>query len=189
MQIEATFIQEFLKLNKFFNENNIPYAIIGGIATSFWGEPRYTRDVDFTIVTDKNTEELVLLLKEKGFDATYQVIPQIRIKKDDFIADILYSKNHFEEQLVMQAEECEMYDNKVRMGRAEDIILMKLQVTRHRDLLDIENILSHKNDLDWGYLKGNLFSMNLMAQFEEEFGSLQEWIIKHEHLRKQAGEI
>jgi len=37
------------ELHQFLTGRGIPYAIIGGIAVQFWGEPRLTRDVDLTI--------------------------------------------------------------------------------------------------------------------------------------------
>ena len=32
----------------FFTEQGIPYAIIGGIAVQYWGEPRFTQDIVVT---------------------------------------------------------------------------------------------------------------------------------------------
>ncbi len=48
------------EVNQFFTQERIPYAIIGGIALQHWGEPRFTRDVDVTILVSSGREELIL---------------------------------------------------------------------------------------------------------------------------------
>jgi len=39
-----------LEIHQFFDKEGIPYALMGGIAVQHWGEPRFTRDVDITIM-------------------------------------------------------------------------------------------------------------------------------------------
>ena len=53
--------------HEFFIKEGIPYAIIGGIAVQHWGEPRFTRDVDFTILATpgKGVGELVQYIHKK----------------------------------------------------------------------------------------------------------------------------
>lgn len=43
-----------LEVHNFFSNEDIPYAIIGGIALQHWGEPRFTRDVDVTVLVPPN---------------------------------------------------------------------------------------------------------------------------------------
>ncbi len=35
---------------RFLDAQGVPYAVIGGLALQHWGEPRFTRDVDLTVV-------------------------------------------------------------------------------------------------------------------------------------------
>ena len=37
------------EFHQFLTESSIPYAIIGGLAVQYWGEPRVTLDVDLTV--------------------------------------------------------------------------------------------------------------------------------------------
>jgi hypothetical protein len=39
------------ELHEFFRSLGLPYAVIGGLAVQWWGEPRVTRDVDLTAAT------------------------------------------------------------------------------------------------------------------------------------------
>src|SRR5581483_7625738 len=48
------------RLHRFLSERRIPYAIIGGLAVQRWGQPRFTRDVDVTILLPTGGEEPVL---------------------------------------------------------------------------------------------------------------------------------
>ncbi len=38
------------EIHTFLLKVGIPYAIIGGLAVQWWGEPRLTRDVDLTVI-------------------------------------------------------------------------------------------------------------------------------------------
>jgi len=37
------------ELHQFLTDHGIPYAIIGGLAVQYWGQPRLTVDVDLTV--------------------------------------------------------------------------------------------------------------------------------------------
>ena len=40
--------------------HGLNYAIIGGVAASIWGEPRYTKDVDLTVFVEQGDEQRVV---------------------------------------------------------------------------------------------------------------------------------
>lgn len=48
------------EVHRFFEKEGIPYLFIGGIALQWWGEPRFTRDVDVTILVNLGEEETVI---------------------------------------------------------------------------------------------------------------------------------
>ena len=48
------------RLDRFFTERGIPYAIIGGFAVQRWDQPRFTRDVDVTILLPPGSEDATL---------------------------------------------------------------------------------------------------------------------------------
>ncbi|MDB6003756.1 MAG: hypothetical protein JWR15_743, partial [Prosthecobacter sp.] len=37
-----------------------PFCIIGGVAVQHWGEPRFTKDVDLTVLTGFGGEEVIV---------------------------------------------------------------------------------------------------------------------------------
>ena len=46
-----------IELQTFCEKRNWRYCIIGGLAVQRWGEPRLTRDVDLTVLSDFGSEE------------------------------------------------------------------------------------------------------------------------------------
>jgi len=48
------------RLDRFFANRGIPYVIIGGFAVQRWGQPRFTRDVDVTILLPPGGEAATL---------------------------------------------------------------------------------------------------------------------------------
>jgi len=58
---------DFSDLLKLFNDNRVRYLIIGGYAVVQYAEPRYTRDLDVWISTDRtNAQAVYRALKEFG---------------------------------------------------------------------------------------------------------------------------
>jgi len=53
-------------LTKFFNENDLKWGVIGGLAMAAHGVPRTTLDVDI-VVNGEIQERLVVFLESKGF--------------------------------------------------------------------------------------------------------------------------
>jgi hypothetical protein len=48
------------RLHAFLTARGIPYAIIGGLAVQRWGQPRFTRDVDLTVLLPPGSEASAL---------------------------------------------------------------------------------------------------------------------------------
>jgi hypothetical protein len=47
------------EIHRFLTEHDIPYVIIGGLAVQHWGDPRFTRDVNVTILPAQDSRSLV----------------------------------------------------------------------------------------------------------------------------------
>lgn len=58
-------IDAFRRLKEFLKAHGIPYMVIGGVANSVWGEPRYTHDVDLKIsLGEQGIAEFAALLSQ-----------------------------------------------------------------------------------------------------------------------------
>lgn len=148
---------------EFFEKNNLPYVIIGGLASGVWGDPRFTVNVDFLAYlresdfegfagkakkhgfTDPNEEEIVKRLKHSGV---------VKLKAGDLYIDVIVGNTDFERELFARKKEVEIFTRKVFIASGEDIVLSKLIAARTRDLMDIESILiRQKGKMDLAYLK------------------------------------
>ncbi len=60
--------QDFREFFQSLNGQNVRYLVVGGYAVAFHGHPRYTKDIDVWIGTDKtNAEKLIDALRAFGF--------------------------------------------------------------------------------------------------------------------------
>jgi len=48
-------------------QHQIPYMVIGGLASAVWGEPRATLDIDVTIATESSDALQIAAILEKEF--------------------------------------------------------------------------------------------------------------------------
>jgi len=55
-----SFLDTLTTLRDTLTAHGIPYVLIGGIAVQHWSEPRFTRDIDATIVVQPGNEEEAL---------------------------------------------------------------------------------------------------------------------------------
>jgi NACalpha-BTF3-like transcription factor len=54
----------------FFERENIPYAVIGGLAMQAWGSSRFTKDVDF-VVPRAHREHVVAFAESAGYETLH----------------------------------------------------------------------------------------------------------------------
>ena len=138
--------KEFLNLLK---GKNIQYLWIGGYAVGYHGYPRATNDMDIWIAIDpKNAEQMVLVLKEFGFD-TPQLSKELFLKKNSIVRmgiapmriEILttISGVNFEECFKQRVVE-EIDGIEVNIISLKQLKINKKSSGRHKDLDDFENL-------------------------------------------------
>jgi Nucleotidyl transferase AbiEii toxin, Type IV TA system len=145
------------------NELNIPYLIVGGIATMYHGYSRTTEDVDFVIGLDSQ-ERLPDLVKLLGpafvldpqvtfavhTNSTYRTIQlaDSPIRVDFFfMSDDPFDREQFSRRLRRQ-----LLEHPVYLPTAEDVIIAKLRWQRPKDLVDATFVMGVQLDvLDWAY--------------------------------------
>jgi len=140
----------------------IPYALIGGLAVSLWGEVRATLDVDLVVwVTPDETNRTVDALSERfrpvpkdprDFVRATRVLPLTT--GSGVRADIVFGAFLVEKELIERAVPREVAGIVVRLASIEDLVLMKLVSERQRDAEDARRLLRrHGGTLDRGYLE------------------------------------
>jgi hypothetical protein len=157
---EAMWIQDSValakQLHRIFETANIPYFISGGVASSTWGEPRATRDLDVVIQVSDRTP-LAQTLQEAGYlvagltSNTIQITHQQDITTADLIvaSDSEWERSRFSRRIWI--EELGLW-----FISPEDLILSKLRWgrgTSDKQTRDVIGILNVTANLDLLYLQ------------------------------------
>ena len=165
------------ELHQFFSKEEIPYAIIGGIALQHWGEPRFTRGVDVTILVTLGEEEKILKKILSVFSARIPDALKFALEnrvclvrsKEGCEIDISLGIPGYEEEVVRRAIECDLDEGYiVKICSADDLIIQKAMAGRPQDLADIESvIIRQKSKLDVEYIRQWLDKFSHLLQMKD----------------------
>ena len=148
-------IQALQNLISKFNDQGV---IIGGVAASLLGAPRYTVDLDAVFLL--SIEELSRLLEEAAAQGIEPRIadPVTFARKNRVVllrhtvsgVDINLSLGilPFEVEMVERSRTIEIGAIKLRLPTPEDLIIMKVIAHRPKDLVDIQAITNSHPNLD-----------------------------------------
>lgn len=132
--------------------------IVGGVAASLIGRPRYTADVDAVVLL--NEEGIENFLKDA---AACGLLPRIsdaiRFARQNRVlllrhlasgigVDISIGMLPFEREAVKHAYTFNTGEFSIRIPMPEDLIIMKAVAHRPRDIEDIRSIIANHPDLD-----------------------------------------
>lgn len=156
------------ELVDFFDSHGIDYMVMGGIAVRFWGIPRPTFDLDFTLAVEpEDVPPLCEKLRRSGFSvpeahekgfvdrlAGMDKFGVVRYEDgkgtqvDMFLVTTPYQREAFRRRVKR-----ELNGKSAWMIAPEDLILHKLISGRDRDMGDVSDTLWMNPDLDRGYLR------------------------------------
>lgn len=150
-------------------EAGIPSVAIGGLAVSFWGEPRLTRDVDVKVLLSR--EERGKLLALLADFTPLNADPDEALRRNGIAffqdpkgirLDVMLADTVFDETVIGRAQKVTAgTEGMVRVCTAEDLLVYKLVSLRPRDHTDCESIIKRQGDkLDDQYVE------NWLRQFE-----------------------
>lgn len=164
-------------VNEYFTKQGIPYVLIGGIALQWWGEPRFTRDVDVTILVNSGDEKKVIKKILTCFSPRITDALEFALKnriclvktKDGYEIDISLGIPGYEEEVIKRAVECKLEKGyAVKICSAEDLIIYKAVAGRHQDIGDIEGIILRQGKrLDMDYIRKWLNEFSAMLETPE----------------------
>jgi hypothetical protein len=139
------------ELDQFFRALGLPYAIIGGMAVQWWGEPRATRDVDLTVMTPLDQPSSTFILQVLGrFPGRIENAEEFARRNRVILitasngcpVDISMGLPGYEEEVMQRTTEFELEPGKaIRICSAEDLIIHKAIAGRPQDVRDIEGIV------------------------------------------------
>jgi len=148
-------------------KNQWRFCFIGGLAVQHWGEPRFTRDVDLTLLTGFGNEEAFVDPFLNAFaprmegcrDFALQNRVLLLKSSEGIGIDIALGALPFEEHAVNRSQLIEVEPGAIlRLCSAEDLVVMKAVADRLQDQLDVQRILLRQGvgNLDWDYITRHL---------------------------------
>lgn len=154
-------LEKLVKISKMYK---VKIVLMGGVATSVFARPRATYDIDAIISLPKeHLKEFLDLLKSNGFKfdtkrpvKSIQGLPFITLYHPVYktYVDFFIAQNKFQYEILKRARRIKLDKLILYVISPEDLILMKLQTGREKDLEDVrEIILENKSKLDFKYLK------------------------------------
>jgi predicted nucleotidyltransferase len=148
----------------------LPFLVLGGIASSLVGRPRWTHDIDFLVRPDE-ARDVLEALRAAGF-TTEETDPVWLYKafKDNVMVDIIFMVMggiYLDDEMQSHSIERELDGLRVRIPSPEDQIVIKAIVHREetsRHWFDSLAILG-RAELDWNYLlrRGRVGARRLLA--------------------------
>ncbi len=144
------------ELHQFFRSLALPYAVIGGLAVQWWGEPRVTKDVGLTVVAPLEQPSSVFVQQvldrfppriENALDFARRSRVILITASNGCPVDISMGLPGYEEEVMQRAVEFELEPGKpVRICSAEDLIIHKAIAGRPQDVRDIEGVVYRQRD-------------------------------------------
>ena len=154
-------LQALRAVSQWLDAGAIPGAIIGGVAASILGRPRFTEDIDVLVLLEREDwAEFLASGRECGIVARIDDIIEFAEKSRVLLVshelsgigiDVVLGALPLEEEIVRSATETKIAGNVVPLATPEAIIVMKAIAGRARDVADIESLLEvhERLDLDW----------------------------------------
>jgi hypothetical protein len=151
------------QLHRFLIARGIPYAIIGGFAVQRWGQPRLTRDVDFTILLPPGAEEPILreiaaafpprIEDAVAFALEHRVLP-VEVPGGSE-ADLSLGLRGYEEAVIARVIAYDLGEGReVCLCSAEDLVIHKALAGRPQDVVDVEGVVARQGKaLDVAYVR------------------------------------
>jgi predicted nucleotidyltransferase len=136
----------------------IPHALMGGVATSCLGRPRWTHDID-VFVCPNDAEVALEALERAGF-ATQRTNPHWLYKgvRDGVLVDVLFRSTgdiFLDQEMIARLVVSSFKGRRLKVVPPEDLVVIKALAHDEespRHWFDALSIISARIDIDWDYL-------------------------------------
>jgi hypothetical protein len=145
-------------LTRWLKSTRTSGAVIGGVASSILGRPRFTRDIDAVVLIEEGrwsgflSSGLRFGFHPRRSDALEFArkarVLLVRHEPSGIDVDIAFGNLPFEQELISGAIWREVAGVSTPLPTVEDLIIMKAVAHRSRDLADIEGLAEANPALD-----------------------------------------
>lgn len=159
------------------------FCFIGGIAVQRWGNPRFTVDVDLTLLTGYGSETDFIDVALEDLEPRRSDARSFAIRHRVLLArssqgvdiDIALGALPFEARSVERASDWNLGDARtICTCSAEDLIVHKVFAGRDRDWDDVRGVLARRHlHLDWTTIRSELIPLLDLKETPEAFERLE----------------
>lgn len=151
MNLRAT-----LKLaHSLLDQNEVPHAMIGGLAMACYGSGRATVDLDL-LIKEENKDLVKTLFLANGFNLVNETVEVMQFAGLGYV-DILLARRPISQQILNEANG--NGPEGIRFIKAEDLIGLKIQAYCNdpsrelQDKADIQFLVENVDGMDWKRIK------------------------------------
>lgn len=154
----APLLEALRDLARWLQDKRIPGTIIGGVAASILGRPRFTRDIDAVVLLgEESWPEFLSSGSSFGFQprrtdalefARKTRVLWVRHEQSGIDVDVSFGSLPFEKELIARAVWMDVGGVRAPLPTVEDLIILKAVAHRSRDLVDIESLVEVNTRLD-----------------------------------------
>jgi hypothetical protein len=172
-----------VEVTEFCQRQDWQFCFIGGVAVQRWGNPRFTVDVDLTLITgygqeEKYAEILLEALEPRRADAgQFAVLHRVLLARTHagVDVDIAFGALPFEEHSIERASDWIVdSERSLPTCSAEDLIVHKVFAGRDRDWDDVRGVLVRQHrKLDWKVIDEELPPLLELKETPEAWQRLQ----------------
>lgn len=158
-----------LEVQTVIQDEGFEFCFIGGLALQRWGEPRFTQDVDLTVLCpfgdEIETSRRIATVLEPRSDGAIEFSSESRVflarAENGVPVDIAYGAIDYEKRCVQRASVFDFGEAvRLKTCSAEDLLITKAFADRSRDWADIEGILLRQGAaLNWSLIENELMPL------------------------------
>ncbi|MDA0225054.1 MAG: DUF6036 family nucleotidyltransferase [Proteobacteria bacterium] len=163
-------------LQQFLSQASFRFCFIGGIALQRWGEPRFTRNVDLTLLCpfgeESGTIDRLLhayaprIEDARAFALRNRVL--LLVDATGVPIDIALGAIPFEERCIVRASGFDFGPVALLTCSAEDLIVLKAFAGRPQDWVDVEAVAVRQGArLDWELVLRELEPLDALREAPE----------------------
>lgn len=172
------------EVQDFLRRSGSKFCFIGGIALQRWGQPRFTRDVDLTLLCPLGSEAHAIDRVLGKFSGRYPDTRAFALKNRVVLVqtaagipvDVALGALPFEHHCVERASEFDFGPGLTLLTcSAEDLVVLKTFAGRGQDWVDLEYVLvRQRRTLDWRLIVDELKPLLQLGETPENLEKLQQ---------------
>ncbi len=184
MKGPAPLLELFDELRTTLQQAGVSYAMMGGVASTHWGLPHFTHDLDVAVGVSAGNLRAFL----DAFEAAGFIVPeQFRTGWTDRLAgtrklvlkrfiggnvwdvDVFLQESEFLDSVLARRVETQIDGRLTPLITPEDLVLFKLVAWRPKDKVHLDDLLLVVGPLDHAYLTAWADKLGVRDRLEEQW--------------------